>query len=48
MRVSSHQLLQAGIDSIQQQSVEAMNWQRQISSGKRYNKASQGAVAITR
>lgn len=48
MRVSSHQLLQAGIDSIQQQSVEAMNWQRQISSGKRYNKASEGAVAITR
>lgn len=48
MRVSSHQLLQAGIDSIQQQSVEAMDWQRQISSGKRYNKASQGAVAITR
>jgi flagellin-like hook-associated protein FlgL len=48
MRVSSHQLLQAGIDSIQQQSVEAMNWQRQIASGKRYNKASEGAVAITR
>ena len=25
-----------------------MNWQRQIASGKRYNKASEGAVAITR
>lgn len=48
MRVSSYQLLDAGIRSIQQQSVEAMKWQQQISSGNRYSRASEGAVAITR
>jgi len=48
MRVSSHQLLDAAINSIQKQSVEAMKWQQQISSGKKYVKASEGAVAIAR
>lgn len=48
MRVSSHQLLDAAIRSIQKHSVEAMDWQQQISSGKRYAKASDGAVAIAR
>ena len=33
MRVSSHQLLDAAIRSIQKHSVEAMDWQQQISSG---------------
>ncbi|MEY3982056.1 MAG: hypothetical protein RLZZ281_925, partial [Pseudomonadota bacterium] len=42
MRVSSYQLLDAGIRSIQQQSVEAMKWQQQISSGNRYSRASEG------
>lgn len=41
MRVSSHQLLDAAINSIQKQSVEAMKWQQQISSGKKYVKASE-------
>lgn len=48
MRVSSHQLLDAAINSIQKQSVEAMKWQQQISSGKKYVKASEGSVAIAR
>jgi flagellin-like hook-associated protein FlgL len=48
MRVSSHQLLDAAIRSIQQHSVEAMKWQQQISSGNKYLKASEGAVAIAR
>ena len=48
MRVSSHQLLDAGIKSIQQHSVEAMKWQQQIASGNKYAKASEGAVAIAR
>ncbi|MBU3723988.1 MAG: hypothetical protein FGM18_00575 [Burkholderiaceae bacterium] len=48
MRVSSYQLLDAGIKSIQQQSVEAMKWQQQISSGNKYAKASDGAVAVAR
>ena len=47
-RVSSHQLLDAGISSIQQQSVEAMKWQQQIASGKRFAKTSEGAVEIAR
>ena len=47
-RVSSYQLLQAGITSIQQQSVEAMKWQQQISSGKKFAKTSEGAVEVTR
>ncbi|NBW01445.1 MAG: hypothetical protein EBR85_07030 [Betaproteobacteria bacterium] len=48
MRVSSHQLLDAAIRSIQKHSVEAMDWQQQISSGKKYSKASEGTVAIAR
>ncbi len=48
MRVSSHQLLDAAIRSIQQHSVEAMKWQQQISSGNKFQKASDGAVAIAR
>jgi len=48
MRVSSQQILDAGINSIQQQSVEAMKWQHQISSGKKYARASDGAVAVAR
>jgi flagellin-like hook-associated protein FlgL len=48
MRVSSYQLLDAGIRSIQEQSVDAMKWQRQIASGDRYAKASEGSVAVTR
>jgi len=48
MRVSSHQLLDAALRSIQQHSVEAMKWQQQISSGNKFQKASEGAVAIAR
>ena len=48
MRVSSYQLLDASIDAIQKQSVEAMKWQQQLSTGKKYAKASDGAVAVTR
>ena len=48
MRISSQQLLNASIRAIQDQSVEAMKWQDQISSGKRYNAASQGMVALAR
>jgi flagellin-like hook-associated protein FlgL len=48
MRISSQQLLSASIRAIQDQSVEAMKWQDQISSGKRYNAASQGMVALAR
>jgi flagellin-like hook-associated protein FlgL len=48
MRISSQQLLNSSIRAIQDQSVEAMKWQDQISSGKRYNAASQGMVALAR
>ena len=48
MRISSQQLLNASIPAIQDQSVEAMKWQDQISSGKRYNAAYQGMVALAR
>ena len=48
MRISSQQLLSASIRAIQDQSVDAMKWQEQISSGQRYNAASQGMVALAR
>jgi len=48
MRVSSYQLLDASIDAIQRQSVEAMKWQQQLSTGRKYAKASEGSVAVTR
>ncbi|NDF99220.1 MAG: hypothetical protein EB101_09910, partial [Chitinophagia bacterium] len=48
MRVSSYQLLDASIDAIQKQSAEAMKWQQQLSTGRKYSKASDASVEVTR
>jgi len=48
MRISSKQLLNESIQAIQNQSADALRWQQQISSGRRYDSASQGMVALAR
>ena len=48
MRVSSNQMLNVGVGSMQRHASEAINYQQQISTGNKYSKASQDATALAR
>ncbi len=48
MRVSSNQMLNVGVSSMQRHASDAINYQQQISTGNKYSKASQDATALTR
>jgi flagellar hook-associated protein 3 FlgL len=45
MRVSTNQLLGVGLEAIQKNSTDVMNYQQQISSGNKYQKASDSGLA---
>jgi flagellin-like hook-associated protein FlgL len=48
MRVSSNQILEAGVQSMQNSLAEAMALQKKISTGKNYSKASDNPYAVSR
>ena len=48
IRISSNQMLDAGIQSMDNSLADAMNWQKKISSGNNYSKASENAYAMSR
>ena len=48
MRVSSNQILEAGVNSMENSLAEAMAWQKKISTGKNYSKASDNPYAVSR
>ena len=48
MRISSNQILDAGIQSMDNSLADAMTWQKKISSGNNYSKASENAYAVSR
>jgi flagellin len=48
MRISSNQILDAGIQSMDNSLSDAMTWQKKISSGNNYSKASENAYAVSR
>jgi flagellin len=48
MRISSNQILDAGIQSMDNSLADAMAWQKKISSGNNYSKASENAYAVSR
>ena len=45
MRISSQQIFDAGIQSLQKHTSDVVEYQRQISSGQRYSKASESPLA---
>ena len=47
MRISSNQIFEAGVQSIQDHAGEAVKFQTQISSGKKYTQVSENAQAVT-
>ena len=48
MRVSSNQILEAGVQSMNNSLADAMAWQKKISTGKNYSKASDNPYAVSR
>jgi len=48
MRVSSNQILEAGVQSMDNSLADAMAWQKKISTGKNYSKASDNPYAVSR
>lgn len=48
MRISSNQILDAGVQSMENSLSDAMAWQKKISSGNNYSKASENAYAVSR
>jgi flagellin-like hook-associated protein FlgL len=48
IRISSNQVLDAGTQAMDNSLVDATAWQRKISSGKQYSKASDNAYAVSR
>ena len=48
MRVSSNQILEAGVQSMDNSLTDAMAWQKKISTGKNYSKASDNPYAVSR
>ncbi|QWE00918.1 hypothetical protein FD967_02400 [Polynucleobacter sp. JS-Mosq-20-D10] len=48
IRISSNQVLDAGIDSMNNSLIDATAWQKRISSGKNYSKASDNIYAVSR
>jgi flagellar hook-associated protein 3 FlgL len=48
IRISSNQVLDVGIDSMNNSLIDATVWQKRISSGKNYSKASDNIYAVSR
>ena len=48
IRISSNQVLNAGVNSMNTALSDATSWQQKISSGKNYTKASDNVYAISR
>ena len=48
MRISSNQMLDAGIQSMDTSLSDAMSWQQKINSGNNYSNASENAYAVSR
>jgi flagellin-like hook-associated protein FlgL len=48
MRVSSNQILDAGVQAMDNSLSDAMTWQQKINTGKNYSKASDNAYAMAR
>ena len=48
MRVSSNQILEAGVQSMNNSLTDAMEWQKKIGTGNNYSKASDNAYAVSR
>ena len=48
MRVSSNQILEAGVQSMDNSLIDAMAWQKKIITGKNYSKASDNPYAVSR
>jgi len=48
IRISSNQVLDAGIDSMNNSLIDATAWQKRITSGKNYTKASDNIYAVSR
>lgn len=48
IRISSNQVLDAGTQAMDNSLVDATAWQKKISSGKQYSKASDNAYAVSR
>jgi flagellar hook-associated protein 3 FlgL len=48
MRVSSNQILEAGVQSMENSLADAMAWQKKISTGKNYSNASDNPYAVSR
>jgi flagellin-like hook-associated protein FlgL len=48
MRVSSNQILEAGVQSMENSLADAMAWQKKISTGNNYSKASDNPYAVSR
>jgi flagellin-like hook-associated protein FlgL len=48
IRISTNQVLDAGVDSMNNSLVSATEWQQKINTGKNYNKASDNIYAVSR
>ena len=48
MRVSSNQILEAGVQSMNNSLTDAMEWQKKIGTGNNYSKASDNPYAVSR
>jgi len=48
VRISSNQMLDAGIQSMDNSLLDAMNWQKKITSGNQFSKVSENAYAVSR
>jgi flagellar hook-associated protein 3 FlgL len=48
IRISSNQVVDTGVQSMDSSLADAMNWQQKISTGKNYNKSSDNAYAVSR
>jgi flagellin-like hook-associated protein FlgL len=48
VRISSNQILDAGIQSMDNSLLDAMNWQKKITSGNQFSKVSENAYAVSR
>ena len=48
MRVSSNQILEAGVQSMNNRLTDAMEWQKKIGTGNNYSKASDNPYAVSR
>ena len=48
IRISTNQVLDTGVQAMDNSLAEAMSWQQKIDTGKNYSKASDNAYAVSR